>query len=108
MGKYVKWYFSGSTVEYSDWCKTFEPVADSPISDFGASDVRLNEFLLGIPSPLIFTVSVVDDRILYGPSSRWSNFKYNPVCSQLVAVAENIEQSTKPNSSRLEVIVTLT
>lgn len=70
-----------------DWCEAFELMADVLSSDCSASDAQSDDFVLYIPPSSIFTVSVVDESMQYGPTFSRSEFLYESVPIRFVAVA---------------------
>lgn len=89
MGKYVAEYSPGSSSGYSNCCEALVQVADASISDFNAINARLEDTVVDMLSSLIFTVSVVDESMWYGPSMHRSNFEYGSVACRLVCVTAN-------------------
>lgn len=57
---------------HSDWFEAVLVGGDPPIFDCGASDGRYDNIVLGIPSSLIVRVTLVVERMQYGPSLRGS------------------------------------
>lgn len=73
----------------SHWDAPFELVPKGPSSDCGESNAASYDIVLFVPSPSILTVSVVLEKMRYGPSFRDSHFEFKSVSSRSMAFASN-------------------
>lgn len=89
LGKSVAWYLSGSSSWYSDSTEAFATVIDGSISDCSANNARSDEIVFCMPFSAIATDSVVDNKMMYGPSLLGSNLKYESGVITSLAVTEN-------------------
>lgn len=72
---------------YASSSEMLAPVVDAFVLECGARDARSDDIVLGMPSSLIVTVSVMDRKTRYRPSLRAKNFKYGSVASISASVA---------------------
>lgn len=91
-----------------DWCEVFELLANVYVDNYGASNVRSDDPVLGIPSLSIVTVSAVAESIRYEPSSRSSNLEYKLVTIGTAAVTANGGWPTYTHCSGCNLSVTHT